>query len=228
MSNRLPSIVRLVAPALVAAATLSVSGAARADEPAPSESPAATAATPSPDAPQTKSSSWYGWQTLSTDGAAVLLGVLSAAADGQTGKDAFGGAAIAAYGLGGPTVHAAHGRWGAGAGSLALRVGTPVVTGFVGGLIGAALPTKNEDALGGLVENVGQTYLGLVYGVLAGAGIAAGLDAAFLAHETKTATAAEKTARPSMQVAPTFAVTREGGSGTPSGARATVGVAATF
>ena len=64
---------------------------------------------------------WYGWQTLTTDGVA-LTGLLGA---GLFGNGA--GYGIAALSLGGyvllaPIVHAVHTNWGAAVGSLALRL----------------------------------------------------------------------------------------------------------
>ncbi len=222
MSNPSLALARLFAAAFAFSITLSLSPVARADEVSSAGAPVAAA-----DAPQTARTRWYGWQTLSTDGAAALFTVLSATADGRTGKDAFGGAALGAYALGGPTVHAAHGRWGASAGSLALRVGTPLVTGLVGAVVGAALPTK-DDVEGAFDRTIGNPMLGMMYGALAGAVVASGIDAALLARRTEAAPAPEPTARPKVRIAPTFAVTREGGAGAPSGSRVTGGLVAIF
>jgi hypothetical protein len=70
--------------------------------------------------------SWYGWQTLATNGgaAALLLGALAfgeARADGA----AYGllGLSLATFALGGPIVHGVHRHGGKAAVSAGLRVG---------------------------------------------------------------------------------------------------------
>src|SRR5262245_27043284 len=67
-------------------------------------------------------SSWYGWQTLSTDAAAAALVALSTAPDSLTPKTILGTAGVATYILGGPIVHTAHSQWGKAGVSLLLRV----------------------------------------------------------------------------------------------------------
>ncbi len=68
--------------------------------------------------PPKPKSRWYGWQTLATDGAATMM--LFAAADSRDGAGlAYG--SLAMYNLGAPIVHFAHGNFGRGLGSLAVR-----------------------------------------------------------------------------------------------------------
>src|SRR5512135_2030900 len=63
-----------------------------------------------PDAPPAPT--WYGWQTLLTDGAAFFFAFGSAST---------GSTAVAAYGLGGPLVHLIHDRPEAALASVGLR-----------------------------------------------------------------------------------------------------------
>jgi hypothetical protein len=117
---------------------------------------------------------WYGWQTLTTDAAALTL-LLSGAVVNESNNgtaEAFAYASAATFVFGGPVVHAAHENWGRAFGSLGLRVGAPIV----GAFIGAAL----EDCSGG--DFCGLS--GAAVGFTAGIGTAVALDAAVLARET--------------------------------------------
>jgi hypothetical protein len=69
--------------------------------------------------PVEPTSQWYGDEILYTDGAILLLTVPTI------------GVALLAYPLGGPIVHAIHGNWGRAAGSLALRIGLPILGGGI-------------------------------------------------------------------------------------------------
>jgi hypothetical protein len=113
---------------------------------------------------------WYGWQTLTTDGAAFTLAVAVAAVN-EGGKPVVGVTALATYLAGGPIVHAAHGNWGRAFGSLGLRLGAPIA----GAFLGAAL----EDCRGGDFCGFSGAAVGLVVGM----GTAIVLDAAVLARE---------------------------------------------
>jgi hypothetical protein len=96
---------------------LLVEGAARADPAPVAPLPAAT------------ERQWYGWQTLAADGAALVFGT-----QGQVE------AGLATFVFGAPVVHWAHGRVGAGFGSLALRVSLPLL-----GLVALdSLPCRSE------------------------------------------------------------------------------------
>ncbi len=108
-----------------------------------------------PDEVQTESH-WYGWQTLTADGATLL------------GTAAAGPAGLGAYFVASPIIHLAHGRGWAALGSLGLRVGLP----FAGLYAGGAL-------------SHGDSYAGPVVGVLVGAVAASAIDAAFLAREDR-------------------------------------------
>jgi hypothetical protein len=76
---------------------------------------------------------WYGWQTLTTDGASVVL-LLAAAATADSGRatGALGALSLGGYLLGGPVVHLVHDNPGRALGSFALRGGLPIVLGAVG------------------------------------------------------------------------------------------------
>jgi hypothetical protein len=114
---------------------------------------------------------WYGWQTLLSDGLAVVATPLLPPLG------------IGLYFLGAPTVHLAHvNGWGI-LGSLGVRIVAPTI----GYFIGAAAA---EGCTGLLCEVEGGAW-----GALVGAGIAAVVDAAFIAREQvpvekKTATIA--------------------------------------
>jgi len=85
----------------------------------------ASAQEPSPPPPAKPSRTWYGWQTLSADGAAFSLGIAAAASFGRD-KPAEPAAALAAlgllsWGLASPIIHCVHGNFGNGFGSLVIR-----------------------------------------------------------------------------------------------------------
>ena len=105
---------------------------------------------------------WYGAPIVSIDGTAAL--VMGLGADAQEVWPVFVG--YSAYLLGGPTVHAAHGRWGIGAASLGLRATLP----GLGILIGNAAGGGNDDS---------APITGMVLGILT----AATLDSAVFARE---------------------------------------------
>jgi hypothetical protein len=117
--------------------------------------------------------SWYGWQTLISDGAALALLV------GAGGSKNNSGALLAASGLtytfGGPIVHWAHGNGGRGAVSLGLRVGAPIGLGLLGFAVGSALDSGRSENYGGIVFGA----LGFVIGIPT----AIAIDAAVIARE---------------------------------------------
>jgi hypothetical protein len=127
-----------------------------------------------PEAPPDKTrqrTHWYGGQTLAVDGASVGLLLVAAGTDAPVvaGIAAFG------YALGPPIVHFTHGRVAAGFGSLALRVGLPLL----GGSLGASAATCHAE----------EIYCGLAeagVGILIGISAAITIDAAVLARETVT------------------------------------------
>jgi hypothetical protein len=110
---------------------------------------------------------WYGWQTLTTDGVslAVALSAIPAESD-ELALTALGG-----YLLGGPIAHAAHDNWGRAFGSLGIRTGLPVLMALIGVWV--------EDCHGGDFCGIGGTFVGGTVGVVG----AVALDAAVLAYD---------------------------------------------
>jgi hypothetical protein len=108
-----------------------------------------------PFAPEPRESRWYGWQTLGADlGAGLALGV-------------HGGLAVGVYALGGPTVHAAHGRWGAAAGSAALRITLPFLFAIVGNNFPGCHEARSDSDTNTCAANaLGGAILGLASAVL--------------------------------------------------------------
>jgi hypothetical protein len=99
------------------------------------------------DAPLTERSAsprlWYGWQTLSLDGAALAVGL--AAASVHDDHAALGvtlvAAGLSSYSLSAPVVHWLHERPGAAGVSLALRIGLPLMSvGILSGSSAARCP----------------------------------------------------------------------------------------
>ncbi|MBI2390463.1 MAG: hypothetical protein HYV09_12815 [Deltaproteobacteria bacterium] len=170
--------------------------------PAPSATPpsAATALPPMDLEPPPVSPkpvrTWYGWQNLAIDGAAVTLLYVAGNASGRD-NDSFGYGAVATYALGGPIIHLAHGNPGTALGSLALRVGAPVG----GAMLGCAADADSSE-LGCLG--------GAVVGFLLGYGTAVAVDAAALAYEEHEAPRAWSKTRP--LVTPTASWTGHAGS----------------
>lgn len=119
---------------------------------------------------------WYGWQVMSADAVALATAgsaaLITDAADGDAWT--IGSAVFASgYALGGPTIHALQGRYGRAAGSLALRVGGPLLF----GLAGYHLDTSDADDPG---DDLGDSArIGIVIGT-AGALL---LDWTALAYE---------------------------------------------
>jgi hypothetical protein len=119
-------------------------------------------------APDASRHVWYGWQIILVDLTSVAL-VVKGLGSGSAPVAGLGGVALV---LGGPIVHGVHGRPGAFAGSLGLRVGLP--------LLGAAIGAGR----GGGCDACGYGPEGFVLGA-AGAML---LDAVVLAHEEVPAT----------------------------------------
>jgi hypothetical protein len=123
---------------------------------------------PAAPAPPTESR-WYGWQVLLVDAAAVTAG----AATQQL--PIF----LAMYALGPPIVHAGHARLGAAAGSLALRVGLPLVT---GGVVYALLDERCGPGSGEWC-GLGAVVFGLI-GAGAGMITASVIDITAISHDS--------------------------------------------
>lgn len=149
--------------------------------------PAPPAAPPPPPPARREGAVWYGWQTLITDGAAVLT------------TPAVPLLGVGAYVLGAPLVHALHGRGWTALGSLGLRVGAPVTGGFVA----YAVQGKCSGEFCAV-----WPLLGAGVGVVS----AMALDAAVLARKPREP-ADEKPARAATapRITPSAAPRREGG-----------------
>ncbi len=120
---------------------------------------------------------WYGYQTLGTDGLALLLLGAGVAADGDNGE-MLAKFSIGTYLLGAPLVHVAHDRSTRALGSLALRAGLPLV----GYMIGSALEHDEPVCEGDIHDCYYDDSIGeSVLGVMAGVAIASIVDAAMLA-----------------------------------------------
>jgi len=116
----------------------------------------------------------YGWQTLSFDGAALVMGLMEPT---SSGASFLGPIALGTYLLGGPAVHLYHGHLDRAAGSLGLRAAMPVAGAFIGFAVADAINSSNfpRDPW----DNMGGILIGMVTGV-AGASF---LDAFVLAQE---------------------------------------------
>jgi hypothetical protein len=203
------------AAALLAASFVLAPAVARADDDPPA--PAAAPATPE------KATTWYGYQTLATDG--VALALLIPAAGGGAGTSGFGVGSLAMYGLGAPIVHFAHGQIGKGFLDLGLRAAIPIATTGIGLGIGSAIPANNQNAW---LDTNNHALEGGAIGLVLGPIIAVVVDAAVLANEPAAKDGArDPEPRPAPQSAslqPSFGVAPEKTGGT----RTTVGVMGTF
>ena len=128
----------------------------------------------------------YALQTLSTDGAALAL---IAAGHSSGPVIALG---VATYAVGAPLVHGYHHQSGHAAGSLALRLGLPLL----GALVGAAAASHDSPDSDGQVAAP-------AFGVMCGAIAASLVDAAFLARQPVRAK--------EPRWAPAVGTTRQGG-----------------
>jgi len=156
--------------ALVLASTLFASNAFAddAETPPPAATDNRAASSPRPSA----ETSWYGYQTLFVDASALGVGMLA-----PKGGMGFAYAGVATYAIGAPIVHAVHGNGKMALADVALRIGAPIGAGFVGGIVGAA------TAEGGGLAGLGHMMVGVMYGALAGVGLAVALDSIVLARE---------------------------------------------
>jgi len=128
--------------------------------------------TPSP--PATTERHWYGWQTLVTDGAGIAF---IAVGDAMYDKRHVAGATLASAGvgsviLGGPIVHAAHGRWGTAALDLGLRLTLPII----GAYAASACNEGGSDSCGAALITGAVVGLAPIW-----------IDAGLLAYEQKPA-----------------------------------------
>jgi len=134
------------------------------------------------EAPVAKTTPSYRWQVVAVD----VLAVGSLALALRDRSDDWGYVGLATYGLGAPIAHAANGHGGRALGSLGLRVGLPLVAGFIGSKLETA--PKCEVSPGGGMAFCGGTFPsdGVAKGLAVGAIAAMALDAWLIAKpETK-------------------------------------------
>jgi hypothetical protein len=153
-----------------------------------------------------KRTSWYGWQILIADGAA--LGMLVGAGAAHNNADPVLALSGVTYALGGPIVHWAHLHGGMGVASLGLRLGLPVGLGFLGVALGLAID-------GGKRGFESASLVGGALGFVIGFPTAIALDAAVLAREdvedeAPDAQTKAKLQRPSFEVRPDVQTSRTG------------------
>ena len=152
---------------------------ARADE-------SAITAPTCPPAAEVAPRTWYGWQTLSADGASTVVlstGIALGSSSSDGGMDAaraflIGGLGI--FALGAPVVNLANGEPWRAAGSLGLRAGLPTV-GFFVGLASAPSCPVTHDSFGPCLKGLDSAAIGALVGMI-GASIA---DASLLAYKTE-------------------------------------------
>ena len=113
---------------------------------------------------------WYGWQTLTVDGASFSL-LLLAGSQGGNSSDELATGALLGYGFGAGIVHFVHGNTGRGFASFGVRLGMPLA----GAIVGAGL------------DSGCNSYLceadGAAIGLLLGMGGAIAIDAAVFAYD---------------------------------------------
>ncbi|HEY8087124.1 MAG TPA: hypothetical protein VIF09_04750 [Polyangiaceae bacterium] len=216
---------RTVLASLFAASVLLAASVSRADDAAPA--PARTDA-PAP------ASTWYGYQTLATDGVALALLIPAATSGVSATQQGFGVGSLVMYGVAAPIVHFSHGHVGKGFLDLALRAGIPIATGFIGGAIAVAEPAPGCGTPSGCEPFGGamQELAGIGLGVMIGVATAVTIDATVIAREPAQQDAAVDRPEPppppprptTATIAPTFDLAPERTGGT----RATVGVVGTF
>jgi hypothetical protein len=134
-------------------------------------------------------SSWYGYQTLATDGAALALAIISAEKD----STAAGVGAASIYVLGAPTVHALHRRPLTTLGSIAIRLVMP--------LFGSALGAASANCSTRVVNDENCDFGPGLTGFAVGMAAAAVLDSAVLAWDRPSPTPARPAA---SQAAPSL------------------------
>lgn len=140
--------------------------------------------------PTPETTSWYGWQTLLTDGAGIGLLVAGFAArdagSQHSGYRPFGEALIVAglvdLLLGAPLIHgAAHQRTGAALRSVGLRAALPLFAAVVGLGIGSSACGRGPD------DSEACPAGAAIIGAMIGAATAVATDALFLAREPQAA-----------------------------------------
>jgi hypothetical protein len=140
MSLRIALALSIVVCSCAVAAKSSAESARPAADSAPAETPAAPRR-------------WYGWQTLSLDGASLTLGVVGVAGSGEprATRIVLGSVGFTGYALGAPVVHWMHDQPGKAATSLGLRLGLPLAA---AGVVSALSAGRCPDA----IEHEGDDY----------------------------------------------------------------------
>ena len=197
---RMRALASFASALAVVAAALCTSGVARADDDAPPPSSPA----------HTTETQWYGWQTLLVD--AGTLGLAAAASQANGGVSAAVG--IGGYALGGPLVHALHGRGDVAGIDIAVRVGAPLVAGAIGYGVGVATfqgCAPQEWFCGRDWSGIGGAAVGVLVGGL-GAVIfdAAALGRERVRHADDDSVTAAAPSRPSVTWSPQVAVSPRG------------------
>jgi hypothetical protein len=152
---------------------------------------------------------WYGDQTLAVDLGTLALLAVGGAVAGATKDDSFGGVVAAAgvvgYWLGGPLVHAAHGRGMVATQDFLLRFFLPGIGAIAGVIVGSVVGAQYSCGTGdGGPFNCG-TIWGLIAGDFGGFAAAIALDAAVLAREPAKAPPGPF----QLSLAPMFQIVRE-------------------
>jgi hypothetical protein len=169
--------------------------------------------------------SWYGGQTLATDGAAFALALAGGATMQAPGvSTALAMASLATYVLGGPIVHGTHGRGGAAVGDLVMRLAVPITGALLGAAIGSAVAPASASTCeddGPCGGGLGGAVLGLGIGIVT----ASIVDATVLAYEPTAPRHSQPDQDASgIRVVPSVAVVPQGH----DGALGTVGAIGTF
>jgi hypothetical protein len=207
-------------------ASITAAGAARAADPAPPGAAAVVAPVVAPVAVESPTTTWYGYQTLATDGGAVAFMVALGASHDHASQQGLMVGALTMYELGAPTVHFAHHQVGRGFIDLGLRIGLPVVGTVVGGALGLATasPATSSNWFAALDGELTGAIVGGTIGLIS----ASAIDAVFLAREevaprgTGIGAAPGRAAKASVE--PSFAVSPE----RQGGGRALLGIVGRF
>jgi hypothetical protein len=149
-------------------------------------------------------SHWYGWQTLSTDGAAIGVLVLAGSLIHHDDTDSQRAVAdsvlvlsAATYALGGPIVHAAHQQWGTAGASAGLRIGLPLTGILVGAALDRCGPNTDSDTCG---------VIGPSLGMLLGFSAAMAIDASALSYEQVPVASVARARQPLATTAAPFVI----------------------
>jgi hypothetical protein len=131
---------------------------------------------------QRSRSVWYGWQTLTVDGAAgalIALGTVIARNDSDNAGSAFSTVGFLTYLGGAPVIHGFHGRPGIMLADFGVRIAAPIV--------GAVVGNELADCSSGDINQLGCDLTGAGLGILAGMGTAIAIDSAIFARESRPA-----------------------------------------